>query len=641
MASSPEIVVRGAREHNLRDVSLELPRGALICFTGVSGSGKSSLAFDTLYAEGQRRYVESLSSYARQFLGQLPEARRRPDRRPEPLDRHPAEDRRPEPAHRPSARSPRSTTTSGSSTPGSAASTAPPAAARSRPRPASRSSPACWSCRPAPPCSSSPRSPAARRGSTATSSPTSPAPATSGPGSTARSPTLADPPALDRRIKHDIEVVVDRIKLGPSNRSRLAEAVEAALKLGGETMIAAVDGPARPRPLVAVRLRLVRDRLRRAEPPALQLQQPAGDVPLVRRPRASATTSTPTLIVPDPSLSVWDGAIAPIGPVKKMGRWKRHLYRGVRRQPRRDPRRPEEGDAARGPPGPTSTPNGNAPGSTGPATGRSSTAGGTAGKGLVPRRDLGRRRQRAAGEVQDLQGRPPQGRPGSLHAERPLPRLRRRPPERPGPLRPGRRPVACPSWAPIDIGSLARWFDRLAEAAPTDGDGSPEPLDPLSRTIAEELLKEIRGRLRFLTDVGLDYLTLDRSAPTLSGGEAQRIRLASQVGAGLVGVLYILDEPSIGLHPRDNDRLIATLAAAPRHRQHRRRRRARRGHDAGRRPSSSTSAPGPASRAGRSWPRASLATAGEGRRKPDRPVPLRHRRRSPSPSAPRGRPTAA
>ena len=90
-------------------------------------------------------------------------------------------------------------------------------------------------------------------------------------------------------------------------------------------------------------------------------------------------------------------------------------------------------------------------------------------------------------------------------------------------------------------------------------DERPTPLDPLSRTIAEELLKEIRGRLGFLTDVGLHYLTLDRSAPTLSGGEAQRIRLASQVGAGLVGVLYILDEPSIGLHPRDNDRLIATL----------------------------------------------------------------------------------
>ena len=85
------------------------------------------------------------------------------------------------------------------------------------------------------------------------------------------------------------------------------------------------------------------------------------------------------------------------------------------------------------------------------------------------------------------------------------------------------------------------------------------PLDPVSRTIAEELLKEIRGRLKFLTDVGLHYLALDRAAPTLSGGEAQRIRLASQVGAGLVGVLYILDEPSIGLHPRDNDRLIATL----------------------------------------------------------------------------------
>ncbi len=140
----------------------------------------------------------------------------------------------------------------------------------------------------------------------------------------------------------------------------------------------------------------------------------------------------------------------------------------------------------------------------------------------------------------------------------------------------------------MPIGEAARFFDALAEGVPQtnaassdraaahadppadgngdnresgNGPGSPAivPLTPVSRTIAEELLKEIRARLTFLIDVGLHYLTLDRAAPTLSGGEAQRIRLASQVGAGLVGVLYILDEPSIGLHPRDNDRLLATL----------------------------------------------------------------------------------
>ncbi len=107
---------------------------------------------------------------------------------------------------------------------------------------------------------------------------------------------------------------------------------------------------------------------------------------------------------------------------------------------------------------------------------------------------------------------------------------------------------------------MARFFNRLAEGPREDGQADGiVPLDPVSRTIAEELLKEIRARLTFLIDVGLHYLALDRSAPTLSGGEAQRIRLASQVGAGLVGVLYILDEPSIGLHPRDNDRLLLTL----------------------------------------------------------------------------------
>ncbi len=111
--------------------------------------------------------------------------------------------------------------------------------------------------------------------------------------------------------------------------------------------------------------------------------------------------------------------------------------------------------------------------------------------------------------------------------------------------------VTLPELGAMPIGDAKRFFDELA--------GPTTPLDPLSRTIAEELLKEIRARLGFLVDVGLEYLTLDRPAPTLSGGETQRIRLASQVGAGLVGVLYILDEPSIGLHPRDNDRLLATL----------------------------------------------------------------------------------
>ena len=134
-----------------------------------------------------------------------------------------------------------------------------------------------------------------------------------------------------------------------------------------------------------------------------------------------------------------------------------------------------------------------------------------------------------------------------------------------------------------------RFFDALAETSdrgqPTANPRIVIPLDPVSRTIAEELLKEIRGRLRFLIDVGLHYLALDRAAPTLSGGEAQRIRLASQVGAGLVGVLYILDEPSIGLHPRDNDRLLATLQRLARGGQHGGRRRARRRHDARGRPS--------------------------------------------------------
>ena len=130
----------------------------------------------------------------------------------------------------------------------------------------------------------------------------------------------------------------------------------------------------------------------------------------------------------------------------------------------------------------------------------------------------------------------------------------------------------------MPIGQVARFFDASGRSSGDGPDGQPvdaSPLDPVSRTIAEELLKEIRARLTFLIDVGLHYLALDRAAPTLSGGEAQRIRLASQVGAGLVGVLYILDEPSIGLHPRDNDRLLADPAPARPAGQHGGRRRAR------------------------------------------------------------------
>ena len=180
---------------------------------------------------------------------------------------------------------------------------------------------------------------------------------------------------------------------------------------------------------------------------------------------------------------------------------------------------------------------------------------------LVARREVGRGRHRAPGQYRKS---PPAVRHGparTVHAERDLPRV-------PGArLNPRARAVRVGGKTLGRAGCHADRPGRAGSSTPCRDDsrgrngqrGDRLPLDPLSQTIADELLKEIRGRLGFLTNVGLHYLALDRAAPTLSGGEAQRIRLASQVGAGLVGVLYILDEPSIGLHPRDNDRLIATL----------------------------------------------------------------------------------
>ena len=184
--ATTDIVIRGAREHNLRDVALDLPRGALICFTGVSGSGKSSLAFDTLYAEGQRRYVESLSSYARQFLGQMP--------KPE-VDRIDGLSPSISIQQKTGGRNPRSTV--GTITEINdylrvlfarvGQGHCPSATGRSRRRPASRSSRGSSTCPTAPPTACSPRSSAARRGNTRTSSPSSAAPATCGRGSMARS----------------------------------------------------------------------------------------------------------------------------------------------------------------------------------------------------------------------------------------------------------------------------------------------------------------------------------------------------------------------------------------------------------------------------------------------------------------------
>ncbi|QDV36719.1 excinuclease ABC subunit UvrA [Tautonia plasticadhaerens] len=553
MASS-DIVIRGAREHNLRDVSLELPRGCLICFTGVSGSGKSSLAFDTLYAEGQRRYVESLSSYARQFLGQLP----KPD-----VDRIDGLSPSISIQQKTGGRNPRSTV--GTITEihdhlrvlfarvgrQHCPSCGRPVAAQTREQIVAR-------LLELPPGTNLMVLAPVVRGQKGEHRDRFAELSRAGyvrARVDGRLVTLSDPPSLDRQVKHDVEVVIDRVKLGPSSRSRLGEAVEAALRLGDETVIAAAED----------QTDLVLSSRYACASCGIGFDAPSPQLFSFNSPQGMCASCDglgvrhdfdPALLVPDPARSVWDGAIAPIGPVKKLGKWRRHLYEGFAANV----------EAADGLKAGTllKTPwEGLTP------EHRHAWLSGTGDRVIVYRwRNRGRHWSHAgtwAGIATELLEKY-RGSQGGPHRAALEPYMRSLTcPECSGArLNARARSVlvgdrSLPGLESMDLGSLCRWFDALAGQGEGGGEGLPGPLDPLSRTIAEELLKEIRGRLRFLTDVGLDYLTLDRSAPTLSGGEAQRIRLASQVGAGLVGVLYILDEPSIGLHPRDNERLIATL----------------------------------------------------------------------------------
>jgi excinuclease ABC subunit A len=569
--ATTDIVIRGAREHNLRDVSLALPRGALICFTGVSGSGKSSLAFDTLYAEGQRRYVESLSSYARQFLGQMP--------KPE-VDRIDGLSPSISIQQKTGGRNPRSTV--GTITEindylrvlyarvgqGHCPQCDRPVAAQTREQIVARildlPDGAAYNVL---------------------------APVVRGQKGEYKDlfeelsragyvrarvngqvVSLSDNLALDRQTKHNIEVVIDRLKAGPNARPRLAEAVEAALRLGEGTVIVAAEG--RPDLLLSSHYACAACGLS-FDPPSPQLfsfNSPQGMCPAcdglgVRH------DFDPDLLVPDPSLSVWSGAIEPVGPVSAMGRWRRHIFEGVAANLESDRDGPPKGAMLKGPWADLEP------------KWRHAWLYGTGDRLIVHRwNSRGKHWSHAEkweGVANDLLSKFHAANGGPLRAQlEPYMRSVTCPDCRGARLNPRARAVRAGGKTLVELGAMpigrvAEFFDALAappssngRPAPRNGErgsapdpdrSAPIPLDPLSRTIADELLKEIRGRLGFLTNVGLHYLTLDRAAPTLSGGEAQRIRLASQVGAGLVGVLYILDEPSIGLHPRDNDRLIATL----------------------------------------------------------------------------------
>ena len=532
-------MVRGAREHNLKNVSLDLPRDALIVFTGLSGSGKSSLAFDTIFAEGQRRYVESLSAYARQFIGQMDK---------------PAVDfiEGLSPAvsidQKSTSRNPRSTV-----------GTITEVYDYLRLLFARAGRPHCPDCH-EPVTRQSPQQIVDRlltlpegtrfqvlapvvRGRKGEYVEVFTELATEGYARVrvdGQVYQLTAVPRLDKQKKHSIDVIVDRLAVKPAMKQRLTDSVETAMRLAqGVVAIDFVDRPAD----AADRERRYSEKLacpnehdisiEELEPRQFSFNAPWGACPACS---GIGTTMEvdPELVIPDDSLSLAENAIAAWASPAVSGYFQ-NVLSGLARA---------EGFSMDTPfchlPGPV----------------RTLVLNGVEDPVLVRHRNrYGRVRTYSAnyeGVIPYLKRR---------HAEAETDSARDRVAEY-------MREIPCsachgarlkPTSLAVTLGGL-----NIAEVADLSIAAAADFLATLELTsreaqIAQRVLKEINERLRFLLDVGLDYLTLSRPAGTLSGGEAQRIRLATQIGSGLVGVLYVLDEPSIGLHQRDNRRLIDTL----------------------------------------------------------------------------------
>ncbi len=533
------ITVKGAREHNLKGVTLTLPRNRLICFTGVSGSGKSSFAFDTLYAEGQRRYLESLSSYARQFMGQLA----KPD-----VDLVTGLSPSISIQQKTSGWNPRSTV-----------GTITQVHDFLRVLYARIGTQHCPDCDR--PISAQTREQIAERimAQGGGAKVLILAPVVRGQKGEFRDlfddlrregfarvrvngqvVALGDEPRLNRNTRHDIEVVVDRITLGPAARSRVAESVETALRVGNGTLIVArAEGPSSRRAregdlLLSSQYACSACGVSFA-PPSPQMfsfNSPTG-MCLACDGLGTRFDFDPQRLVPRPRRSFLGLAIEPMR--TRIGRWRRHLYEGVARHVGFDLKTPwcdlpekarqallyGTGDAH--------------------ITFEWRTPGG-----------VWRHGGTFAGVVAELREKHKKARSPLVRAfyEKYMTQSvcsdchGRRLNRQALAVRVGGRSIA--EFSALSIDAAGEFISQLA-------------LTPTQRVIAEEVVKEIHGRLAFLQNVGLGYLTLDRAAPTLSGGESQRIRLAGQIGSGLVGVLYVLDEPSIGLHARDNRRLLDSL----------------------------------------------------------------------------------
>jgi len=539
------LVVRGAREHNLKDVSLDLPRDSLIVFTGLSGSGKSSLAFDTIFAEGQRRYVESLSAYARQFLGQMD----KPD-----VDFIEGLSPAVSIDQKSTSRNPRSTV-----------GTITEVYDYLRLLYARAGRPHCPEC----------GEPIARQ----TPQQIVDRIMAGEPGQRFQvlapvirgrkgeyldlfrqlqaqgfSRTIVDgdvhmlsdePPRLAKQKKHTIDVVVDRLQVKESAQQRLTESVETALNLADGLVLIdyvdlAEDDPNRVRRF-SEKLACPNDHplaVDELEPRSFSFNAPFGACTECHG-IGTRMEVDPELVVPDDAKTLAEGAVQPWASAHVADYFGRTLI----------------------------------------------ALGEELGFDVdTPWRDLPESAREAV-----LHGHPTKvhvryknryGRVRSYYTEfEGVTRyLERRHDETESDTNRERlegfmREVPCPACAgtrlkpvilAVQLNSDTYGPKNIAEVCALSIADAADYLQTLEMTdrerqIGERVLKEIHERLRFLLDVGLDYLALDRAAGSLSGGEAQRIRLATQIGAGLVGVLYVLDEPSIGLHQRDNHRLIETL----------------------------------------------------------------------------------
>jgi len=535
---SDRLVVQGAREHNLKNASVDLPRDALIVFTGLSGSGKSSLAFDTIFAEGQRRYVESLSSYARQFLGQMD----KPD-----VDFIEGLSPAVSIDQKATNRNPRSTV-----------GTITEVYDYLRLLYARAGEAFCPQCGERIVAQSAQQivdqllalpegtrlqllAPMVRgrKGEYAEVFKELMAKGFVRVRVDGQVHEVEAAPALDKKLSHTIEAVVDRLVVAKGQSSRFTDSVETALRLSDGLVVADLvdldaDDAQRERRYSEKRACPNEHELalESIEPRTFSFNAPYGACPECTG-LGFHLEVDPDLVVPNPELSIMAGAIQPWGGAS----WEyyAHLLASLGE---------ELGFTL------------DQPWRALPKRAKDAILYGYGHKIHVSYRNRwGRRRSYSSGfegVISQLERR---------HSETESDYARDK-------YRAYMREVPCPACQgtrlrpevlAVRLGGLS-----IAEVCGLSIDQCRDFLAGLTlsqrqRTIANQVLKEIDARLGFLLDVGLTYLTLERPAATLSGGEAQRIRLATQIGSGLVGVLYVLDEPSIGLHQRDNRRLIATL----------------------------------------------------------------------------------